>query len=83
MNSIDVNMTPCTSIQGVQESPFQTGNSGIFTGPTSVQDKENQTHAMLRNGCVEMITTSDQGNKYVGISQWSRMLRWFRIQVKQ
>ena len=43
MNSIDVNMTPCTSIQGVQESPFQTGNSRIFTSPTSVQDKENQT----------------------------------------
>ncbi|CAD6204094.1 unnamed protein product [Miscanthus lutarioriparius] len=43
MNSIDVNMTPCTSIQGVHKSPFQTGNSRIFTGPTSVQDKENQT----------------------------------------
>ena len=83
MNSIDVNMTPCTSIQGVQESPFQTGNSEIFTGPTSVQNKKIKPHAMLRNGCVEMITTSDQGNKYVWISQWSHRLRWFRIQVKQ
>lgn len=24
------------------QSPFQTGCSGIFTGPSSVQDKENQ-----------------------------------------
>lgn len=41
INFFHINMT-ATSVQAVQQSPFQTGYSGIFTGPSSVQDKENQ-----------------------------------------
>jgi hypothetical protein len=41
MNCVDMNMVG-TSARVGQASPSQTGYSEIFTGPSSVQDKENQ-----------------------------------------